>query len=78
MRLLIVEDNVRLATLMAKLVGDHGLTADIAGSIDEARAALGFVDYDVVLLDLSLPDGDGQDILAATLDRTGVMPMCWS
>jgi len=66
MRLLIVEDNVRLATLMAKLVGNHGLTADIAGSIDEARAALGFVDYDVVLLDLSLPDGDGQDILAAT------------
>jgi DNA-binding response OmpR family regulator len=66
MRLLIVEDNVRLATLMAKLVGDHGLTEDIAGSIDEARTALGFVDYDVVLLDLSRPDGDGQDILAVT------------
>lgn len=65
MRLLIVEDNVRLAGLMAKLLGDHGLTADIAGSIDEAHAALGLVDYDVVLLDLSLPDGDGQDILAA-------------
>lgn len=65
MRLLIVEDNIRLATLMAKLVADHGLTADIAGSIDEAHTALGFVDYDVVLLDLSLPDGDGQDILAA-------------
>lgn len=65
MRLLIVEDNIRLAGLMAKLVGDHGLTADIAGSIDEAQTALGLVDYDVVLLDLSLPDGDGQRLLAA-------------
>ena len=65
MRLLIVEDNVRLAGLVAKLVGDHGLTADIAASVDEAHTALGLVDYDVVLLDLSLPDGDGQEIMTA-------------
>ena len=77
MRLLIVEDNVRLATLMAKLVGNHGLTADIAGSIDEARAALGFVDYDVVLRIFPCPTATGK-ISLQQLDRTSVMPMCWS
>ena len=65
MRLLIVEDNERLAGLMLKLVADHGLIADAVGTVDEARTALGFVDYDVVLLDLSLPDGDGRDVLNA-------------
>lgn len=65
MRLLIVEDNERLAGLMAKLVADHGLVADIASTVVEARTALGLVDYDVVLLDLSLPDGDGRDVLNA-------------
>lgn len=65
MRLLIVEDNARLAELMVKLMADNGQTADAAGSLDEARAALSVVDYDIVLLDLSLPDGDGRDILNA-------------
>lgn len=65
MRLLIVEDNARLAALMVKLVTDNGQTADSVSSVEEARAALAVVDYDIVLLDLSLPDGDGRDILNA-------------
>ncbi|MDE2110146.1 MAG: response regulator transcription factor [Alphaproteobacteria bacterium] len=65
MRLLVIEDNVRLAALMAQLMVDNGQTADVAGSLEEARAALSLVDYDIVLLDLSLPDGDGRDILNA-------------
>lgn len=69
MRLLIVEDNARLAALIAKLVADNGHGADIAASVEEAHAALALVDYDVVLLDLSLPDGDGRDILNAIRQR---------
>ncbi|MDE2133700.1 MAG: response regulator transcription factor [Alphaproteobacteria bacterium] len=65
MRLLIIEDNARLATLMVKLMADSGHIVDAAGSIEEARAALSLVDYDIVLLDLSLPDGDGRDVLNA-------------
>src|SRR5450631_4340165 len=65
MRLLIVEDNARLAVLMARLMTDNGHTVDIAGSIDEARAAIRLVDHDVVVLDLSLPDGSGRDVLNA-------------
>ncbi len=46
-------------------MADNGQVADIAGGVEEARAALSLVDYDIVLLDLSLPDGDGRDILNA-------------
>jgi DNA-binding response OmpR family regulator len=63
MRLLVIEDNVRLASLISKLVADNGLVADVAGGVEEARAALSLVEYDIILLDLSLPDGDGRDIL---------------
>ncbi len=65
MRLLIVEDNARLAALMATLMIDNGQMADVVGSVEEARAALSVAGYDLVLLDLSLPDGDGRDILNA-------------
>lgn len=65
MRLLVVEDNARLASLIAKLMADNGQVADIVGGVEEARAALTLVDYDIVLLDLSLPDGDGRDVLNA-------------
>lgn len=65
MRLLIVEDNARLATLMARLMTDNGHAVDIAGSIDEARAAIRLADHEVIVLDLSLPDGNGRDVLNA-------------
>ncbi len=65
MRLLIVEDNARLAALMARLMTDNGHAVDIAGSVDEARAAIRLADHDVIVLDLSLPDGNGRDVLNA-------------
>ncbi len=65
MRTLIVEDNVRLAALMSELLTANGNVVDVSASVDEARTALRLVEYDLVLLDLSLPDGDGRDVLNA-------------
>ena len=65
-----VEDNHRLAALMAKLLAENLFAVDVVETVDEAWAALKTVDYDVVLLDLSLPDGDGTEILRS-LRRTG-------
>lgn len=65
MKILLVEDNQRLATLTSGLLAENGHSADVTATIDEARAALSLVQYDLVLLDLSLPDGDGRDILNA-------------
>jgi DNA-binding response OmpR family regulator len=63
MRLLVVEDNTRLASLIANLLRDHGFAVDSVETVDEALAALEAADYDLIVLDLSLPGGDGVDIL---------------
>ncbi len=64
-RLLLIEDNARLAGLLAKLLTDHGFVVDKVATRAEAEASLALACYDLVLLDLSLPDGDGAEILRA-------------
>ncbi len=59
MRVLIIEDNVRLARLVGHGIGQCGFSADIVGSIAETEAVLAEATYDAIILDLGLPDGDG-------------------
>ena len=75
MRLLVVEDNPRLAGLIAKQLSDHAFAVDIAPTSDEARAALDSAEYDAVLLDLSLPDADGGDLLRAMRKKGNTVPV---
>lgn len=63
MRVLLVEDNLRLSTLIRRGLEKQDFTVDGVGTIADADAALGTVPYDVVILDLGLPDGDGLDLL---------------
>jgi DNA-binding response OmpR family regulator len=51
-------------------LGDVGFTVDLAGSAADASAAIELINYDAVVLDLGLPDGDGLTVLAAAR-RTG-------
>jgi len=62
-RLLIVEDNERLAAVIAKLLTERAFAVDSVGTVDEALAAMAAASYDLILLDLSLPDGEGADVL---------------
>lgn len=75
MRLLVVEDNRKLAALMAKLLAENLYTVDTVETVDEARAALDVIDYDLILLDLSLPDGDGGEILRSLRRADRAMPI---
>ena len=63
MRLLFVEDDLRLAELTAKGLSAGGYRVDHATSIDEAEAAVRAGRFDVGILDLGLPDGDGLDFI---------------
>ena len=65
MRILIVEDNEKVAALLAKRLTENLFVVDLAKTVDEAMGALEVVDYDLVVLDLTLPDGDGVDVLRA-------------
>lgn len=65
MRLLIVEDNDRMAALVADGLAQRGFVCDIAHAIAEADDAMAGAAYDAIVLDLGLPDGDGIDWLLA-------------
>lgn len=70
MRLLLIEDNDRLAGLLGRLLLDAGFAVDTAATVADADAALAVMEYELILLDLGLPDGDGADMLAR-LRRAG-------
>jgi two-component system OmpR family response regulator len=59
MRVLIVEDEAKLARLIARGLGEEGHAADIAGSGEDALWMARGVSYDAIVLDLMLPGRDG-------------------
>ncbi|MBM0106428.1 response regulator transcription factor [Steroidobacter sp. S1-65] len=63
MRLLLVEDNPQLAGLVLDGLARQGFAIDRAGSLKEAIAARAAASYDLILLDLGLPDGDGMSLV---------------
>lgn len=63
MRLLLVEDNRPLADVICRALQQKGYVVDWAINGSEADSWLLGQDYDVVLLDLGLPDTDGADVL---------------
>lgn len=58
-RLLLVEDDPRLAEMLKSYLGDAGFTVTHAGDGRTAIAAHGRERFDAVILDLMLPDMDG-------------------
>lgn len=69
MRILLIEDEGALARPLAEhLEADHHIVEWFT-TLDEADSALRALEYDVVLLDLQLPDGDGLTFLSALRDR---------
>jgi DNA-binding response OmpR family regulator len=63
MKVLIVEDQERLGRFLKQGMTEHAYTVCWVGSCAEARDALCETNYDVIVLDLGLPDGDGLDLL---------------
>lgn len=63
MRILLVEDNLRLSTYVRRGLEKEDFTVDGVGTLADAEAALDTAPYDLMILDLGLPDGDGLDLL---------------
>lgn len=61
--LLIVEDEALLAAHMATVAEDNGWRVDVAGSAKAFVRKFGPAHPDVLALDLTLPDGDGVELL---------------
>ncbi len=65
MRFLLVEDNPDLGQAVKSRLSLDGHGVDWAMSLAEAEEHLAMAKYDLILLDIMLPDGDGRDFLAA-------------
>ena len=59
MRLLLVEDDTRLAGLLLRGLRAEGYAVDVAGTVEEARWLATENPFDVLIFDVMLPDGDG-------------------
>ncbi len=75
MRLLLVEDNARLASLIREGLDRQGFAVDWCETVDGAEHALKINDYDLMLLDLGLPDGEGLDLVRKLRRRQDTMPI---
>ena len=62
MRLLVVEDEPKLAALVARGLREEGYAVDIAERGEEALWMAQAVPYDAILLDVMLPGADGFDV----------------
>ena len=64
MRALVVEDDPGVASGLQVSLRQAGYAVDTCATLDSAWLALAVESFDVLLLDLGLPDGDGLDLLA--------------
>lgn len=64
MRVLVLEDDMRIADGLAAHLGRLGHAVDCVATLAAGWASLRSEDFDLVLLDLGLPDGDGSTLLS--------------
>lgn len=75
MKILVVEDEPRIASFLVKGLKAHGHTVVLAGTGAQALERSGAPDLDAVILDLGLPDMDGTEVLRALRARDETLPV---
>ena len=75
MRLLLVEDSLKLAAWLGQALRQHGYAVDVTHDGIEADSLLRTEHYDAIVLDLSLPSMDGLTILQRLRARGTASPV---
>lgn len=75
MRVLLIEDDAVLGGAVRDQIAADGHSIDWATRLDDAGEYLGVATYDLILLDLMLPDGRGQPFLRTLRKRGDVTPV---
>ncbi len=75
MKLLLVEDDAALVAAVARGLRGAGFAVDTAGSAGECLGLLRLGEYDVLILDRGLPDGDGLTVLHHIRERELAIPV---
>lgn len=69
MRILVVEDELKMASLLLRGLSEEGHSADVARTGDDAMWMSDAVEYDAILLDVMLPGGDGFEVCRRLRER---------
>lgn len=75
MRILIVEDDETLGNAMAQSLINGGYACDVVDKITHALHALSVENFDAIVLDLGLPDGDGYEVVRHLRQRNKLLPV---
>ncbi|HNV99102.1 MAG TPA: response regulator transcription factor, partial [Chitinophagales bacterium] len=63
MKVLLVEDEPDLRTIVSSYLLKEGFICEVAETYLKALRKISFYPYDIILLDITLPDGNGMDLL---------------
>ena len=75
MRLLIVEDEPDLGSLLRDALQRAGFAVDLVTGLEDAEQHLNLAQYDAMILDLGLADGDGMTLLHRLRRRGNMLPV---
>jgi two-component system OmpR family response regulator len=75
MRVLLIEDDTVLGAAVRDQIAADGYSVDWATRLDAASEFLAVAAYDLILLDLMLPDGRGQPFLRSLRKQGDVTPV---
>ena len=75
MKILVIEDEAKIADLLKRGVENSGYAVEIAGTGAAALDLLHTVVYDLIILDLMLPDVDGFELLRKIRNRRTTAPV---
>ncbi|MBV9227078.1 MAG: response regulator, partial [Acidobacteriaceae bacterium] len=75
MRVLVVEDEKRIADFLSRGLQSAGYAVDVVHSGNDAIERVHSTEYDLVVLDLGLPDVDGLQVLGKIRNRKVIPPV---
>jgi DNA-binding response OmpR family regulator len=75
MRVLVIEDDQMLARVVERALGEDGHAVEVSRSVEEGCRLASSPEFDVILLDLTLPDGNGLEVLRAARQAGRATPV---
>ncbi len=76
-RILIIDDDRDLSTLIQDMLEDNGFWVSLVNSLDEAYAILEQKQFHLILLDINLPDGTGF-VFCKELRKVSTVPVIFA
>ena len=75
MNTLIIEDTKKLANTLKNYFHINGNNVDVSFNLEDAYHYIAITHYDIILLDIMLPDGDGRDFLQNLRKKNNITPI---